>query len=122
MFLVDSHCHPDGLDYEKLHRDLDDVLEKAAARDVRFILAVSTTLPGFRQMKSLTDGRRNVALSCGVHPLNQDAPYDADELRQLAADPQVVALGKPGWITTISRKPKRSSRPLSASTFVSAAR
>lgn len=36
MFLVDSHCHLDGLDYQTLHKDVDDVLAKAAARDVKF--------------------------------------------------------------------------------------
>ncbi|VEB60738.1 putative metallodependent hydrolase [Salmonella enterica subsp. enterica] len=36
MFLVDSHCHLDGLDYQSLHKDVDDVLAKAAARDVKF--------------------------------------------------------------------------------------
>lgn len=41
MFLVDSHCHLDGLDYESLHKDVDDVLAKAAARDVKFCLAVA---------------------------------------------------------------------------------
>lgn len=45
MFLVDSHCHLDGTDYQSLHKDVDDVLAKAAARDVKFCLAVATTLP-----------------------------------------------------------------------------
>ena len=44
MFLVDSHCHLDGLDYQSLHKNVDDVLAKAAARDVKFCLAVATTL------------------------------------------------------------------------------
>lgn len=44
MFLVDSHCHLDGLDYQTLHKNVDDVLAKAAARDVKFCLAVATTL------------------------------------------------------------------------------
>ena len=35
MFLVDSHCHLDGLDYQTLHKNVDDVLAKAAARDVK---------------------------------------------------------------------------------------
>ncbi|GHK63460.1 hypothetical protein ECZU11_00100 [Escherichia coli] len=55
MFLVDSHCHLDGLDYESLHKDVDDVLAKAAARDVKFCLAVATTLPLFTYAGS---GRR----------------------------------------------------------------
>ena len=37
MFLVDSHCHLDGLDYQSLHKDVDDVLAKAAARDVEIL-------------------------------------------------------------------------------------
>lgn len=45
MFLVDSHCHLDGLDYQTLHKNVDDVLAKAAARDVKYCLAVATTLP-----------------------------------------------------------------------------
>lgn len=96
MLLVDSHCHLDGLDYQSLHKDVSDVLAKAQARDVGFILAVATTLPGFRAMRELIGDRREVAYSCGVHPLNQDVAYDYAELRQLACDPQVVAMGETG--------------------------
>ncbi|WP_428945836.1 metal-dependent hydrolase [Pantoea sp. FN060301] len=96
MFLVDSHCHLDGLDYENLHQDITDVLAKAAARDVKFMLAVATTLPGYKAMTQLIGDRPEVAYSCGVHPLNQNEPYDFAELRQLAADPRVVAMGETG--------------------------
>lgn len=96
MFLVDSHCHLDGLDYENLHADVDDVLAKAAAQDVKFCLAVATTLPGYRKMRELIGERENVAYSCGVHPLNQDEEYDVDELRRLASDPGVIAMGETG--------------------------
>ncbi len=96
MFIVDSHCHLDGLDYEKNHRDLDEVIAKAAARDVKFMLAIATTLPGFYTLKELVGDRENIALSCGVHPLNQEEAYDVDEFRRLAADPRVVALGETG--------------------------
>lgn len=96
MFLVDSHCHLDGLDYQDLHRDIDDVLTKAEARDVKFMLAVATTLPGYRAMIDLIGSRPQVAFSCGVHPLNIDDGYDFEELRRLAADPRVVAMGETG--------------------------
>lgn len=96
MFLVDSHCHLDGLDYQSLHKNIDDVLEKAAARDVKFCLAVATTLEGFCGMRELIGERDNVAFSCGVHPLNQNKTYDVEELRRLAADPGVVAMGETG--------------------------
>ncbi|WP_058913987.1 metal-dependent hydrolase [Entomohabitans teleogrylli] len=96
MFLVDSHCHLDGLDYQSLHKDVDDVLAKAAARDVKFCLAVATTLPGYRGLRSLVGERDDVVFSCGVHPLNQDQMYDEQELLTLAAEPGVVALGETG--------------------------
>lgn len=96
MFLVDSHCHLDGLDYDVLHKDVSDVLAKAAARDVKFMLAVATTLPGYQAMVELIGDRPNVAYSCGVHPLNQEQPYDFAELRKLAADQRVIAMGETG--------------------------
>lgn len=96
MFLVDSHCHLDGLDYQTLHKNVDDVLAKAAARDVKFCLAVATTLPGYRSMRELVGRRDNVVFSCGVHPLNQDEPYEVETLRTLAAEEGVVAMGETG--------------------------
>lgn len=96
MLLVDSHCHLDSLDYQTLHQNVDDALAKAKARDVGFFLAVATTLPGYRAMTDLIGPRADVAFSCGVHPLNLDDGYDYDELRQLAAAEQVIALGETG--------------------------
>lgn len=96
MFLVDSHCHLDSLDYATLHGNLDNVLVKARERDVKFMLAVATTLPGYRAMAEMIGDRPEVAFSCGVHPLNIDDGYDFDELRTLAADPRVVAMGETG--------------------------
>jgi TatD DNase family protein len=96
MFLVDSHCHLDGLDYQTLHKDVGDVLHKAASRDVKFCLAVATTLAGYRTMRDLVGERHDVVFSCGVHPLNQDETYDVEDLRRMAAEPGVVAMGETG--------------------------
>lgn len=120
MFLVDSHCHLDGLDYQTLHKNVDDVLAKAAARDVKYCLAVATTLPGYRSMRELVGTRDNVVFSCGVHPLNQDEPREVETLRALAAEEGVVAMGRPVWIIFIPRKLKPNSKARSATTFVSA--
>ncbi|WP_204277506.1 TatD family hydrolase, partial [Enterobacter hormaechei] len=58
--------------------------------------AVATTLPGYRTMRELVGVRPNVVFSCGVHPLNQDEVYDVEELRRLAAEEGVVAMGETG--------------------------
>lgn len=118
MLLVDSHCHLDGLDYQSLHKDVSDVLEKAKRRDVGFLLAVATTLPGYRAMVELIGERDNVAFSCGVHPLNQEAPYDYAELRELASASRVVAMGKRGWTISTSRRRKPNSKNRFANIFV----
>ncbi|GKX54738.1 metal-dependent hydrolase [Leminorella grimontii] len=96
MYLVDSHCHLDALDFDKQGVDLNGVLAEAKRRDVHACLAVSTTLPGFQALYDSVAAYSNVFLSCGVHPLNLDEPYRLEQLQALAAASRVVALGETG--------------------------
>ncbi|VAX76747.1 Uncharacterized metal-dependent hydrolase YcfH [Serratia symbiotica] len=96
MLLVDSHCHLDCLDYQTLHKNVDDALAKAKGRDVGYVLAVATTLPGYQAMIRLIGARDNVAFTCGVHPLSLKEYYDYGELRRLALETKVVAVGETG--------------------------
>lgn len=50
MFIVDSHCHLDALDYENSHKDIADVVAKANARDVKHLLAIGVTLSRFEKL------------------------------------------------------------------------
>jgi len=94
--LVDSHCHLDRLDYQDKHQDLADVLHKAQARGVSHFLCVSVTLAQFPAMLEMIAPFGNVFASCGVHPLDQDSPWQPEQLHALAADPRVVAIGETG--------------------------
>lgn len=96
MFLVDSHCHLDGLDYQSLHTNLNDVIEKAAQRDVKHCLAVGTTLSRFPALYEMTKTCPSISLSCGIHPLNMDDGGDLEQLEALSSDEKVVALGETG--------------------------
>ncbi|QLB13957.1 metal-dependent hydrolase [Mannheimia granulomatis] len=97
LFIIDSHCHLDSLDYETRHKNVDEVIENAKVRGVHHFISVCTTLGRFEAMKNLTAHRNEVSLSCGVHPLNvEDEPFDYDKLLKLAQDPQVVAVGETG--------------------------
>ncbi|MXP67458.1 YchF/TatD family DNA exonuclease [Pantoea sp. Aalb] len=97
MFIIDSHCHLNALDYKNQHHDLDDVIAKAATRDVKFILAISTNLDDYYILKSLIKDYKNIKLSCGIHPLNQTTlSYDWEYFRLVAADENVIALGETG--------------------------
>ncbi|MFP3019636.1 MAG: YchF/TatD family DNA exonuclease [Arsenophonus sp.] len=96
MFLVDSHCHLDCLDYKNKHKSIDDVIEKAATNEVKYILVIATTLSGFIAMKEKIGQRDNIAFSCGIHPLNLHTGYNFDEFIDLASDIKVIALGETG--------------------------
>ena len=94
--LVDSHCHLDKLDYEKLHTGIDDVLAKAKARGVEYFLSVGVTLNSFPAMMELIAPYENVFASCGVHPLDIEAGFDYQQLKLFAQHERVVAIGETG--------------------------
>ena len=97
MFIIDSHCHLDALDYENLHQNIDEVIEKAKARDVKHLLTIGVTLSRFEKQRDALAHRDDVSLACGVHPLDlEDEPFNYDRLLQLAAHPKVVAVGEIG--------------------------
>lgn len=97
LFIIDSHCHLDSLDYETRHKNVDEVIENAKTRGVHHFISICTTLGRFEAMKQLTAHRPEVSLSCGVHPLNvEDEPFDYEKLLTLAQDPRVVAIGETG--------------------------
>ena len=81
MFIVDSHCHLDALDYETLHENIADVVAKAKAREVKHLLAIGVTLSRFEKVYPELAKFDNVSLACGVHPLDfEEEPYDAARL------------------------------------------
>lgn len=97
LFIIDSHCHLDALDYETRHQNVDEVIENARARGVQHLISICTTLGRFEAMAQLTAHRHDVSLSCGVHPLNVlDEPFDYATLLRLAQDPRVIAVGETG--------------------------
>ncbi|BFU64603.1 YchF/TatD family DNA exonuclease [Rodentibacter abscessus] len=97
MFIVDSHCHLDALDYENLHKNIADVVEKAYARDVKHLLAIGVTLSRFEKAYETLSRFDNISLACGVHPLDfEEEPYEADRLLRLAQDKKVIAIGEIG--------------------------
>lgn len=97
LFIIDSHCHLDALDYETRHKNVDEVIENAKARGVHHFISICTTLGRFKAMKALTAHRYDVSLSCGVHPLNvEEEPFDYAKLLAFAQDEKVVAIGETG--------------------------
>lgn len=94
--IVDSHCHLDRLDFDKLDLNLDQVLENARAKKVEHFLCVSVTLDQFPSMLDKIKHYPDVSASCGVHPLDQKDALDKQKLISLASHDKVVAIGETG--------------------------
>ena len=93
--LVDSHCHLDRLDYKKKHQDLTDVVNKAQAQGIEYLLSVCVTLKDYPAMAELIKPFTQIFGSCGVHPL-YDEPLDESLLLEYATHEKVVAIGETG--------------------------
>jgi TatD DNase family protein len=93
--LIDSHCH---LTYEPLAKMVDAVLARAAAAGVTNCVTIGTSLPDVSAAIDLGRRHCNVFATAGIHPHEAGkAPGGWEsELRRLAADTRVVAIGETG--------------------------
>lgn len=93
--LIDTHAH---LDFPDFAKDLDGVLERAAAAGVTRVITIGTSIEGSRRAIAIAEKYPQVFAVVGVHPNSADEA-DAnfiDELRVLAQHPRVVAIGETG--------------------------
>jgi len=94
--LVDSHCH---IDMPAFDADRDAVMERARAAGVEAMLLIGGIDQEQGHLRALrVAAELGLPVSVGVHPhearLATDAAYD--ELRALAADKRIVAIGEIG--------------------------
>ncbi len=94
MELFDTHAH---LDDEQLLPRLDDVILRARAVGVRWLLTVGTTADSSRQCVRIAQNE-GVYAAVGIHPNScaDAAADDWDRVVELTELPQVVALGETG--------------------------
>jgi TatD DNase family protein len=93
--MIDSHCH---LTYDKLHPQLDAVLQRATAAGVHRIITIGTTVADAHRAIAVCKDHPNVRCAVGIHPHHSAEATDADlaTLRTLEHDPHVLALGEMG--------------------------
>jgi TatD DNase family protein len=93
--MIDTHCH---LTDPRLGSQLEDVLARAHAAGVTRFITIGTSLADDAAAIALCRGRSDMRCAIGVHPnYSQEAEVaDLPRLRELQADPSVVALGEMG--------------------------
>lgn len=97
LTLVDSHCHLNMLEFDKLGGDLGHVMQSAIQQGVAYMLCVSVDLPTLPQVLAAAEGHGHVFASVGVHPNHHEGEEPtAERLVSLAQHPKVIAIGETG--------------------------
>lgn len=95
--IVDSHCHLNILEFDKLGQDLPKTLDLASENGVAYGLCVSISLESFPEVLAIAQQYPNVFASVGVHPNSSvEQEPTTEELISLADDPNVIATGETG--------------------------
>lgn len=95
MPLFDTHAH---LDDEQLAPMLVDVLTDAQAAGLVGITAIGTTVETSQQCLELAKANEIVFAAVGIHPnrCSESTEADWEQIKALAIQPQVVAIGETG--------------------------
>ncbi|HEY2139294.1 MAG TPA: TatD family hydrolase [Chthoniobacterales bacterium] len=93
--LIETHAH---LDYPDFATDFDDVLRRATDAGVNRIVTIGTSVESSRRAVELAEKFPNVFAVVGVHPtyVEESGEDVITPLRELAANPRVVAIGETG--------------------------
>jgi TatD DNase family protein len=93
--LIETHAH---LDYPDFAADFDDVVRRATEAGVTRIITIGTSIESSRRAVGLAEKYPNVFAVIGVHPtyVEESGEDVITPLRELAANPRVVALGETG--------------------------
>jgi TatD DNase family protein len=103
--LVDTHCH---LNFDSFDSDRAQVLQRAEQAGVLRVLNPGVDLETSRAALALAQAHPAVYAAVGVHPNDVAgwSPAALDELRRLAEDPKVVAIGEIGLDDYWQRTPR----------------
>ena len=95
MIIVDTHAHLDGEEYKN---DLPEVLERAAAADVRAVVNMGIDLSSSERSVKIAEEYGQVYTGVGIHPeeLTVMTSVDDDRLAGWAVSPKVIAIGEIG--------------------------
>ncbi len=112
LALIDSHAH---LEMKQFSDNLDQVIHRARAAGLIHIVTVGSTLAESRRAVKIAKQYHDVSAVVGIHPHDaQDSDdHTINELKSLAENDEVVAIGETGLDFFRNRSP----RPLQEDSF-----
>ncbi|WP_343188944.1 TatD family hydrolase [Buchnera aphidicola (Chaitoregma tattakana)] len=96
MILIDSHCHLDKINFKKINKTIEDVMEESEKKHVKYFLNVSTSIKNFDKMKLFLKNRKNIFYSCGIHPFYYEKNIRSNQIIKRLKDTKVIAVGETG--------------------------
>lgn len=109
--LVDTHAH---LDFPEYDQDRNEVIERAKAGGVDYIINVGSSLKGSRNSVELAKKYDCIYATVGIHPHDADS-FNAEVenvIRELARNKKVVAIGEIGLDFFKNFSKAENQRPL----------
>jgi TatD DNase family protein len=91
MVIVDSHCH---LSVYETEQEIDDCIKRAAANDVKYMLAISTHPDNIEKSIEIAEKYENVYCSIGLHP--ESFLYADYDISKFLNKGKVIAIGEVG--------------------------
>jgi TatD DNase family protein len=107
--LIDTHAH---LDSGQFAADMEAVVARAGAAGIRHILTIGCDLASSRASVAIASEHPTIYAAVGIHPHDAGEADTAGiaELRRLAAEPKVVAVGEIGLDFYRDRSPREVQR------------
>ena len=107
--LVDSHCHLDFPDYQG---ELDDVVGRAGAAGVGWMLTIGTHVTRFDGVLAIAEAYDNVFCTVGIHPHEaaREPEITTEHLIRMARHPKVVGFGETGLDYFYEHSPRDAQR------------
>ena len=95
MILVDTHAH---IDEEGFAQDFDEMLERAYANDVKYVVNIGANMDESRVSIELADKYESIYATVGVHPhdVAEEDDKALDQLAKWCEHDKVVAVGEIG--------------------------
>lgn len=98
MELFDSHCH---LNDEKFEEDREKIIAKLGHSGVKEIICAGYNIPSSKKAIQIANGYSQIHAICGISPNDisinvNNLKKEIDEIRQLARNEKIVAIGEIG--------------------------
>jgi len=93
--LIDTHAH---LDFESFDADRDAVIQRAIENEIESIITIGTNLETSKKSIRIAENYAAIYAAVGIHPsdCSEASATDFDEIKMLAGNDKVVAIGEIG--------------------------